>query len=317
MTHHYNSQPGACLTKGHTDRKIIIHLGMPKTGSTWLQTCMLPKLRRVDVCHRESFRFSILGWSNRNILISYENYVGYPYVLESRNMHGWINTRNRALNNLSLLCPGADVILVVRNQTELVKSLYNQYIRIGGSLSFHDYVSGNSKYSLEKEALEYAPLIKQIRDNFSGRLLLINYRLFKDDKEKFGRIFLDFIGSDENIDFTGPSETMINESLTETQISYMNVFNKIVHNEYSPTGLKLPGRKTYKRLRKLVLWTAKLISGHKSHGIYNTEDMKVIEKYFSDDWKRLNIAMKGDCLVMEPRTAAGHQVLFEKTENEN
>ncbi len=280
-------------------KKVTIHIGMPKTGSTWLQTFILPALTSIDVCYRESFRYSVLEWSNKNLLISYENFVGYPYILESRGMDGWMKTRERALANLSFLFPAADIILIVRKQTELVKSLYNQYVRIGGHISFHDYIAGNSKYSLEKHALEYMPLINWIKNIFSGRILLINYNLFQNNKEKFGQIFLDFTGADDYINFSKSGSVKINKSLSRVQVKYLTLLNRMFRNDYSPDGLRLPGKKTYKRMRKAVLSLACLASWNEPDGIYKKEDIETIDEYYLEDWSKIKSMLNREYLIVE------------------
>lgn len=273
---------------------------MQKTGSTWLQTFILPALKTIDVCYKESFRYSMFNWSGKDLLISYENYVGYPHLRKARGFNGWMYTRDRAFKNLSFLFPDADIILVVRKQKDLVKSLYNQYIKVGGCLSFHEYVSGKSEYSLEKEALEYCPLIKQIKDYFSGRILLMDYELFKNNKEKFVRIFISFANSSDFLSFNNTGDIKINKSLSDAQIRFMMVLNKMVYTDYSPTGLKLPGSKTYKRLRKALLSLVDLVPGNRSFEIFMKNDLMAIDEHFFRDWEKLKTMVREDYLVIEP-----------------
>lgn len=282
-------------------KKVTIHIGMPKTGSTWLQNCILPLIKTVDVCYKESFRYSMLKWSKPRLLLSYENYAGYPHKSALRGLDGWMATRARSLSNLSALFPSADIILVVRKQSELLRSIYNQYIKVGGCISFDDYCFGDSSSSVDKDALLYMNLLKQVRAHFNGSILLLSFELFKSDKSRFGKFFLDFAGAQDEIDFERHGSRRINVSLTQGQIKHMLKLNKWVQTEYSPDGIKLRSRNRYKRYRRAVLALSSLVGKNKSHGIFNDETIKRLDDYYISDWGQLTSLMDGDCAVLGPQ----------------
>lgn len=282
-------------------KKVTIHIGMPKTGSTWLQNFILPSVKTIDVCYKESFRYSMLKWTEKALLLSYENYAGYPHKSYARGLDGWMNTRLRSFKNLSSLFPVADIILVVRKQSDLVKSIYNQYIKVGGCIGFDDYCFGDCASSLDKDALCYIPLLEQINKYFNGRILLLSFDLFKQDKNKFGQIFLDFAGSKDNIDFDKYGSKMVNASLSQGQLKHMLMLNKCVQTEYSHEGIKLRSKNRYKRYRSVVMTFSKILGKNKSYDIYNYDVIRKLDEYYSADWKQLKSLIGEDHTILNQK----------------
>jgi hypothetical protein len=199
--------------------KIFIHIGMQKTGSTWLQTIVFPKIVSHDVVYKETFRELISKLSEKDKIISYENYVGYPHLLKIRGLNGWLETRKKSFSNLSELFPNADIILVVRKQSELIRSLYNQYIKVGGNITFYDYWMGNNNpYAIERNALMYRDLICDIKKYFSGRILIMNFDLFKNNKIRFFEVLSEFVGGLNPVDLKSDEVKIVNRSLPPNQI---------------------------------------------------------------------------------------------------
>ena len=266
---------------------------MPKTGSTWLQHEILPKMKSIDVCYKEELRKCMLHWSNKNILISYENYVGFPHIKEADVQQGWIDSRKRSLCNLSSFFPDSDIILIVRKQTELLKSLYNQYIKVGGSISFHEYISGEHPYSININALKYIELLNQIQQKFSGSVLIVDYNFMKSHVEEFGKVFLSFVGCNDLIDFNKHSGRKVNTSLSNAQIKNMLRFNRQFHTYYSPNGYKMFRRKTYKKIRTIILRLTDFAYGNKQYDIFHKDDIEKLENFYDDDWRDTQQITKG------------------------
>ncbi|MEM9832815.1 MAG: hypothetical protein AAF944_19440 [Bacteroidota bacterium] len=141
------------------EKKIVIHIGLPKTASTYLQTTYFPHLKKVTYIGRPYTQinkaFNSLQWiddplfsltefqneiehikkyhqENNTILISDELFFGNVFY----------NFMNRGIiaRRLSLAIPNAEIILFIRNQNDLILSLYNQFVKIG---LFNDQLNRN------------------------------------------------------------------------------------------------------------------------------------------------------------------------------
>src|SRR5690242_6551874 len=126
-------------------RAVYLHLGMPKTGTTFLQTSCFPFLSglryndsglirlldkiaytnpaflELDSLKLEATR--IVNSSGDKLLISHERLFGN--MLKNFWDHSYIT------NCLKQLVPEARIILVVRKQDELVESIYKQSLQSG------------------------------------------------------------------------------------------------------------------------------------------------------------------------------------------
>jgi hypothetical protein len=262
---------------------------MQKTGSTWLQQLIFPQIQSLDIIYKDSFRESIYKWQNKNLLVSYENYVGFPHYVEERLLNGFMSTRRNALRNLGELFPNANVVLVLREQVSFIKSLYNQYIKVGGSISFSEYIYGEGKYSLEKDALKYENLINEIRECIDGEILVVNFSLFKENKKKFGSVISEFLDAKENIDFESSGSRSVNKSLTNRQILLLRRINSVFKNKYSPKGIYLP-RPIYKALRAAIVKTTGAESKH-DETLLTEKDEEYLKAYYSDDWSAITHRM--------------------------
>jgi len=128
--------------------RFIIHVGLHKTGSTFLQQQVFPSLAGVSLItrpytqynhafnrlqyaddslyDRDAVRAELDDMTGERILISDESLSGKPF---------YFNYVNRSLivRRLKNLLPDATIILFLRGQVDLILSLYNQYVRMGGT----------------------------------------------------------------------------------------------------------------------------------------------------------------------------------------
>lgn len=129
-------------------KNIIIHIGMPKSASTFLQKMVFPNLTDVHYCTYRNPLFSItrdLEFMHKdlvniaeyrkkaddyieqikenNILISNEMIFGNPW-------HNFMNHYDMA-ELLKLIFPTAKILVIIRKQDDFLASCYLQAVKIG------------------------------------------------------------------------------------------------------------------------------------------------------------------------------------------
>lgn len=131
-------------------KRTIIHVGFPKTATTFLQEVFFSKLKDVtylgrqfiqqntafnmiqyadqsmysiDIVKEEIERINNFSSDHKTILLSDEVLVGFPY-------YNFIN-RTLIAERLSEVLPHAEIILFLRSQDDLILSLYNQLVKMG------------------------------------------------------------------------------------------------------------------------------------------------------------------------------------------
>lgn len=265
-------------------RKVYIHLGMPKTASTAMQQHVFPKITSHNYILKGDIRHIILTLDDLPTFISYENFIGYPHINYRRKYNGFLKTRQSSLQALGSLFPDADTILVIRNHVDLVKSLYNQFIKVGGSISFKDYISTGSEHRLEIEALIYEDLIADIKSHFSGRLLVIDHRLIRDNLDMFEHVLLDFIGSTDYGIFTSLKDKRSNESLSMQQLRAQLWVNAFLKTDFKSDGIDL-GQRGFKIGRYLAANV--LAKMYTDESVFGEAELMVLYDYFYDDQQHM------------------------------
>jgi hypothetical protein len=219
-----------------TDKQIVLHVGLHKTATTFLQDRVFPELPGVAFVHPlhypqpsdgpiEQFmlevffrnaacidldrhRAAIHEWLARveqpTVLISSEAIVGWP-----------IENHSNLANNSELLhsmFPNARVILVVRRQDKWVESAYAQLLKAGFSTSIDRYVNWNSRTrrfdpynvglyhgpNLDARDLDWAAFDRHYRARFGEQAVLtLPFELFVDDAPSFLYELYAFLGIED------------------------------------------------------------------------------------------------------------------------
>jgi hypothetical protein len=118
--------------------------------------------------------------------------------------------------------PGAHVLVVFREQQEMIASLYFQYVRRGGSCKLREYVRTpeDRKVPLfDPRVLEYDRIVGYYRDRFGpDRVLALPYEAFRSDPRSFVSSILDFMDADRGQVDELPLGTRVNKrgALTAT-----------------------------------------------------------------------------------------------------
>ncbi len=173
------------------DKKVFIHVGLPKTASTLLQEIVFPALKPVIYVSRpytqENHAFNKLQYTDDSLYAAEElrdeinNIIalepGNKVLISDELLSGapFYNFINRGLiaKRLAEILPHAEVILFLRGQKDIIRSLYNQYVKIGW---FTDEL--NSRFiSSPGQGFELSDFVKGKRDwNIHNRF--INHQSF-------------------------------------------------------------------------------------------------------------------------------------------
>jgi hypothetical protein len=194
-------------------RAVLLHLGLHRTGSTWLQqrvfdgrdgrpTPMVPdraeSARRIVLAREEDFDADELRRWLAERVESVRRAGGLPVLSNERfsgNPHsGWFDAQ-RTFDRLAEVLPEAKVLLVLREQRDLVRSLWLQYVRIGGPASLRDYLRApdpgdHRAPCFDPSFLRFDRLVESLDRRFGReQVLAIPYdRLRQDPRDFLARI---------------------------------------------------------------------------------------------------------------------------------
>lgn len=186
---------------------ILIHIGYHKTGSTYLQDhCFQPingyssniggsRARIVkDIAFPDNFSFDhticrrlylpyIEAARDKSLrfVLSHERLSGYP--------PSGSYDRMLIADRLVRTFPAARILIVVREQVSLIRSMYSQYITDGGDLSLDRFLEAPEPQlgrmpGFRLEVYEFDLLIRHYQELF-GRVLVLPFEMMVRDLEGF------------------------------------------------------------------------------------------------------------------------------------
>jgi len=225
---------------------------MPRTASTFFQNEVFPKVENFDFLGVDITQYSdtfqkllyqddtfyndfhsqiALGFPyKKNLIVSNELFVGQSLFLAGTN-------RSRNAHRLKQLFPGAEIVLFIRNQADLLESLYSIAVYSGMTkrpesfVRFDDAPSEKSDplyptfSSIEQtEQYLYSRLYRLYRSKFDR----VHVFLFEDFKSRPDAFILEFCESlqirlKEEVNF----EKRANTSLSARQLEYLRKTNSL------------------------------------------------------------------------------------------
>jgi hypothetical protein len=258
---------------------LYIHIGYPKTGTSFLQREIFPKVEGINYIRRKAVReqtqrirsqdeFSFDDERTRaeiqshfrpgTNVISNETFTGAVFFKS-------INNKLIA-DRLARLFPEAGIIVTIRNQYEMIESLHREHIRMGGTMSFSKFVGFNRgsftpSYLLDDstvnpEMFNYQKLLDYYVRLFGrDRVLVLPYEELLTDAGSFVERILSFVGVGQPPDFRN---VPVNQGYGASQMRVARVLNRFLKSRLNPRGVipafSLPGlgRVNVKLLRRAL-----------------------------------------------------------------
>ena len=235
----------------------LVHVGLHKTGSTWLQNDVFPQLPGFTFGNFDPVLSALLG----NLMsadddhffdVAFAAVVAHYEARETRLLlsHEGLSgslfatgaTGRRSARRLASVLPDADVLLLIRNQPEMLLAAYAQYVNEGGSASFSRFTTGDVEGPVfELESLEYHRLLEIYVDLFGGeRVCVFPYEHLRNEPTAF----LDELHRRYGADLGELSTRRVNVSLSPAGLAVLRTWNRLFRATAfnpSPALRPLPG----------------------------------------------------------------------------
>lgn len=198
---------------------IIIHIGLMKTGTTFLQRNVFSYIPNVNISLKNPIDNDIKILNDKINIISYEQLTGVSHIKT-------IDNRIEIIKQLNNKYPNAKIIICLREINSWLRSLYSQYIKRGG---VYDY-DGWYKKIFNKSFLCWYEYLKTLKILFKDVLILTFEELKQNQKDFIKRIYK-FIELDyDNIIF---NDKITGKSLKEFKLELVRNLNILKIKPYA------------------------------------------------------------------------------------
>lgn len=299
---------------------LYIHIGYPKTGTTYLQKELFPLLNQKSIInyipfskisseirmiqYQDDFSFDFEGVKKRisnhfmkdkmNV-ISYEGLTGEVF-------HKSINAKSIA-DKIKLMFPYAKTILVIRNQVDMIYSIYKQYVHEGGTLSINNLIDFNNddhktfknfnNNVISLKVFNYLNLIKYYKKEFSDeQVKVILFEKLIHDEDSFIENIFNLKISIKNLK-NSEIDISRNKGYGKVQIKIARFLNLFFYSNFNMHALRLPNIYIYKIGRLNVFLLRKFLQSKFSYRFLGNSTIKQellnkkVQNHFLNDNKTL------------------------------
>lgn len=187
-------------------KEVTIHLGLHRTGTTFLQKEIFEKLKINyifdDAIHRIKMKDGINLISNEGLSLS------MPHSLTHR---------LQILDHLQKLFPNARILIGLRERETWLRSCYYRYILSRGTLTYQEYLE---KYA--NNILDFDSYLKEIQKRF-GEIYIYHFEDLKRKPDYTIKKICDFI----DVEIPRYKLTKRNASLKMNQLNVLRQLNKL------------------------------------------------------------------------------------------
>ena len=230
---------------------LYIHIGIQRTGSTFLQQEIFPKISDVNLInlHRhQGLKFKYLPRNHlQKILRNIELYEKkriekelIPYIKSKKinlitneniwwQLHENIKKREERIKKIKTVFPDAKIIFGIRRKEDLVISFYKKYVVRGGIFTFREF----KKNILNYDMLNYEPYINLLLKLFGEKNVHIyKFEIMKTDIHRHVKNICDFM----NVESPNFDNVVRNVGYSHWQLKLSLLLNNLYKTKANPKG---------------------------------------------------------------------------------
>lgn len=256
---------------------LFLHIGLHKTGTTFLQREVFPLWKGIKYLPQDKLEYLTRMDHSSTYLLSREG-------LSGQNWMGW-QERNECIARLAQMLPEAEIIMSFRRHSGYIASSYNQYLQRGGYLPFEEYfdlVEDNG--FMKKKDFYFREKIDSVSREFGSLPYVIMHEELLSDLSNVLSCLEKFIGG------KAPDAKMINMKRHNKSVGYypakvLRFLNSRARSELNPTG-------SYSfyhwRLKRLGLDPRSICQSGlgflPSRSLLGEVERNAIDEFYKEDW---------------------------------
>lgn len=216
---------------------VTVHVGLPKTGTTFLQTRAFPRIRGVRYLHKPApRRLDGLADSERPVLVSKEGWL----IQTDRG-----GVRSDLIEDIAARVPGARPMLILRRQDRWARSLYAWRLFMSEAGDFDDYIAS-------KGPLYYTAFWDLLRESFGREPIVAFQEELRDAPRDTAAWLAEAAGGE--LDPARVRLGRVNPSRSERGLRLMRAFNRRFPKRPHKGALGQPRKKGRQLLLHLAGW---------------------------------------------------------------
>ncbi len=257
---------------------IYLHVGLHKTGTTFLQQAVFPKWKDIEYIAWPNLELFLRLDEDRDYLVSREGFYGQNWAHH--------NVREKSIKRLNEIFPNAKILISFRKHSGYIISSYKQYLHRGGTLSFDEYFDIDSNLGLmKKDDFIFEKKLQGICKNFNQLPFVFLHEEIRTHMDEFLSDAQVFIGG------TAPNKSDIkcrsyNKSVGYYASKVLIRLNKLSYSELNPMGKFKLNSYRMKRLRLDPQSICQYgLSFLPNKEFISKSQVEKINNYYENDWK--------------------------------
>ena len=259
----------------NSESRIYFHVGLGKTGSTFLQDRFFPNLMDIDYLPRNRFhrvQAFIADHPSSKIIVSRE----FDQQLESE------------ARKFAESFPEARPIIVLRRPDSYIASQYRRAVKNGFRGDFKDFFDlDQDKGHFKKYDLQYDDQIATLSQLFLKPVIVLFYEDMKADLNGYLKTWLSILSS--NVDWPRVNLTTKHASYTDRQLLFLQRIAAIVDLRKRPRQAFNPISFSTRIMRASLRYSLLLLGelSRSNQQLISSEDLQQVEEAYRPMWTAL------------------------------
>ena len=203
------------------ENRIVIHIGLHKTGTTYIQNEIFPRLKSLTVIRAwHNQRYLLNANFNNQILITDEGFSGDPWKGD------YFETFKKNILKLKLLYKNPKIIFGIRSHDSFLLSLYKQQLHQKHYNDIETLFNIENNGTLKHDDLLFTDRIKILQQEFSD-VFVYSQESLRDKPQDFINNLILFLDINETLNYEDIPKTKHNVGVkTIYQVNMLKKLNK-------------------------------------------------------------------------------------------
>ncbi|WP_452221969.1 hypothetical protein [Lacinutrix salivirga] len=206
------------------DNRIVIHIGLHKTGTTYIQNEIFPRLKSLTVIRAwHNQRYLINSDFSKQVIITDEGISGDPWKGE------YFKTFKKNIQHLKTLYKNPKIMFGIRRHDQFILSLYKQQLHQKGFNDLSELFNIENTGILKQEDLFLAEKIQILKQEFDD-VFIYSQETLKETPQQFINALISFLNIDDTLEYNTIQSKPQNVGVkTVYQVETLKKLNKLSH----------------------------------------------------------------------------------------